>query len=333
MRETLTPLLGRRVTLLVPLAIEARHFIVRPRRVEQRLQLLERTRAHLSPLPAIDHEPHRPVEHGHLALRERTRHLLRQLQARDTDVRAVDLFDIIVDLDVAIAHGGARWQRVVLRTLRARTQCLQVCRKIEIGLLELRERVDGGEPLLIQRRQVRLAQARELAARLPPCGAYGIDDPEVVLHGEVPRLAARERIREHLPRLVLTPCRKFLDRFDLALQLEAEVLQLATEHQRRLPALAVIHHRGVVACCVFPEDVHRDLRPLDPRARIAELVREVAQLARDRAPASTHAALADARLLAPRGLLVDHEIERHVLGEQLREQSTRPLVRHRHLGG
>ena len=74
------------------------------------------------------------------------------------------------------------------------------------------------------------------------------------------------------------------------------------------------------------------MRALDARAGIAELVREIAQLARDRTPASAHAGLADARLLAPRGLFVDHEIERHVLRKQVGKEPACAFVRHRHLG-
>ena len=149
----------------------------------------------------------------------------------------------------------------------------------------------------------------------------------------MPRLATRQRVGEHLARLVLATGRKLLDRFDLALQLETEIVHAAAENERCLSTLGVVRHRRLIARCVPANDVHRQLRPFDSRARIPELVGEVAELAGDGAPASAHARLADARFLAPRGLLVDHQIERHVFRQQLSELATRSLVRHRHLGG
>jgi hypothetical protein len=48
--------------LLVTLAVEPRHLLVRPRLIELRLQVVERARAHRAALAAQHDESHRPVE-------------------------------------------------------------------------------------------------------------------------------------------------------------------------------------------------------------------------------------------------------------------------------
>ena len=149
----------------------------------------------------------------------------------------------------------------------------------------------------------------------------------------MPRFAARQRVRKHLARLFLAARREVLDWLDLTFQLEAEVIQLSLQDQRRFPALAVVYDGGLTTRGVAPEEVHRKLCAFDRGARISRAVGEIAQFPRDGSPATAHARLAHARFFAPRSLLIDHEVERHVLAEQLREEPARALVGHRHFCG
>ena len=89
------------------------------------------------------------------------------------------------------------------------------------------------------------------------------------------------------------------------------------QRQERVEVLAHVPRRPVV---------REAIRALDRRAWLSKFVGEVANLAGDRAPAATHTRLRYARLIARRRLLVDHERERHELGEQLLNRSERFLA-------
>jgi hypothetical protein len=130
------------------------------------------------------------------------------------------------------------------------------------------------------------------------------------------RLEARERFRNDMTRPIGELRWEVMQWFDLARQLVAEILELPLDHQWRLPAFRIVYQHRLAPRRVALDQIHRDLRPLDRRARDAEAVREVAKLAGDRTPASGDARLRDARLLAARRLLVDDDVERHHLGEQ-----------------
>jgi hypothetical protein len=67
-----------RFSLLVALPVEARHLFLGPRRVQQRLQLIERAGSHRAALASIDDEPHGTIQRWDLRVRERSRDLLRQ---------------------------------------------------------------------------------------------------------------------------------------------------------------------------------------------------------------------------------------------------------------
>ncbi|MDV7399779.1 hypothetical protein RZS08_50660, partial [Arthrospira platensis SPKY1] len=69
--------------------------------------------------------------------------------------------------------------------------------------------------------------------------------------------------------------------------------------------------------------------PLDARARHAEAVGEVAHRPRHRPPAAAHARARDARGLAVHRFLVEHEVERQELRQQVLEAAQHRLARER----
>src|SRR5690606_2631436 len=133
-----------------------------------------------------------------------------------------------------------------------------------------------------------------------------LDHRLVAAHPGVPYLATREPLAQHRPDLarglVVPPLG---DRFLLAFQLEAEVLQPPAPDERGLASPRLEHDLLRPAHRVAPHEVHRELRALDGRARDAEAIGEVAQRPGDRAPAPAHARLRDARVLPVSRLFVD----------------------------
>ena len=243
---------------------------------------------------------------------ERARDLLRQPQPRDADTarparprrrsesrrRAAHRRPSTAATRTARAPRAARSRR---RRRRARAWRKS---SIEFTSRELR---------LVQRREIRHVRA---SASCRPSADTSRESPRsrpgsAARRGcrASPRASASASTRRARSRELR---REFVDRLALALELEAVV--------RRRAAAA----RAARACCprCTPappsvdvangrSDVVRNLRALDRRARIAELVGEVAQRPGDRPPAAAHARLRDARFVARRRLLVDHEVERH----------------------
>src|SRR5437773_5624078 len=82
-------------------------------------------------------------------------------------------------------------------------------------------------------------------------------------------------------------------------------------------------HVGPAAAPVPADGALRDLRSLDARARYAKTVGEVAQRSGNGAPAAAYRAAAYACLTSVRGLLVNHEIKRHDLGQKVSKKLQR----------
>src|SRR4029079_7910458 len=81
-------------------------FVGRPWPVERVLQLRQRISAYSAAL-ATDHDkPERPVELRQLCLGDIPRELFRKTKPRDTGERAVLIFDIVFDVDFAVANDG-----------------------------------------------------------------------------------------------------------------------------------------------------------------------------------------------------------------------------------
>src|SRR4051812_48790868 len=108
------------------------------------------------------------------------------------------------------------------------------------------------------------------------------------------RLTARQRFGERASRLLRDVRRKFINRFDLALELEAVVLDAPSQNQRRPAAVGIVDELPLRNRRVLPKQFVRNLSAFNRCARISELVREVTQLAGDRAPTSADARLRDA---------------------------------------
>ena len=142
------------------------------------------------------------------------------------------------------------------------------------------------------------------------------------------RLAAGHRLGQHAPRFHLEPRGELAHRLALARQVEAEERHSSLERQRRLLVPAVKRQQRRVRRRVLAHEILGDLRPLDRGTRHAKAVGEVAQRARNGAPAAADARLRHARLVAPGRLLVNDEVERHHLRQQLGELA---LHRRRHV--
>src|ERR1700733_9738683 len=127
---------------------------------------------------------------------------------------------------------------------------------------------------------------------------------------------ARQRLRQHMPRFLRKLGGKLLDRLDLTLELEAVKLHTTSQHERSTPAVGAVDQLAFSDGRIGTQEIVRDLRSLNRRARIAELVGEVAQLARNRPPTAAHARLRHPRFITTRSLFVDHESERQILREQ-----------------
>ena len=205
------------------------------------------------------------------------RDLLRQLRSRATPNGPVGrLLDVVVNLDVAAAHRHGRRQRRVSLAHLARHDLVGV--DVERRVTELRSS------------NSRARAAARTAPRAPPGRASASCRPTDDTSRAPPRsLPDSARTRHAAPRRApaLPPARaarvgqlrrKFFDRFDLALQLEPVI--------RHAPA----HGRAATARCprcrpARPPSRRRTARsesygtcvPFDRRARIAELVGEVAQ--------------------------------------------------------
>src|SRR6185312_1450718 len=112
---------------------------------------------------------------------------------------------------------------------------------------------------------------------------------------------------------------KAVNRLPLASQLETVILHDAREHERTPLPLRIVLQHGRAVCRVAPDQIEWNLRALDGRARHAEAVREIAQLARNRTPTAAHAGPRHARLVTARRALLDHEVERHDARKHIRK--------------
>src|SRR5580765_8111342 len=144
------------------------------------------------------------------------------------------------------------------------------------------------------------------------------------------RFAARERLSDRVARLLLETSRELVERLDLTIELEAVVRHASLEDERRALALRVERQLRLRDVRELPHEIVRDLCAFDRRAGHAELVGEITELAGDGSPGAAHASLGDACLVSRRGLLVDHEREWHVPGDELLEPPQRVLAGVRH---
>src|SRR5689334_2203212 len=138
-------------------------------------------------------------------------------------------------------------------------------------------------------------------------------------------------LRQQVSRSTCFCRRKFFDRFQLALQLETEIVQSCLYHQWAMLTPRIVNELRFSARRVAANQLHWNLSPFDCRARNPGTIGEVAQAARNRTPAPAHARLRYSGFAAVRCLLVDHQIEGHVLREQLREFPEDVIARVDHL--
>ena len=150
------------------------------------------------------------------------------------------LLGTVRDTHLAIANRNAGRQRGVPLANRARDDLIRIDQ--QAGMPKVGHRAHAGELPLVQRDDVREAQPRRRAARAAIRLAYGIDPFLIPARSRMPRFAARQRLGQHVPRAVRVLGRELVDRFDLALELEAVILDAAPNHQRRATAVRVVHH-------------------------------------------------------------------------------------------
>ena len=139
----------------------------------------------------------------------------------------------------------------------------------------------------------------------------------------MPRLATRQRLGQHAPRVGLHSRRKVHHRLALTLQLKTEVREPPLQRQRPLALRRVVHKLGLVPVRIRAHQVARELRPLDRCARHTKLVGEVPERPRYRTPTPTHTRLGDARFIPLGRLLINNQRERHNARQQLN-----PLLLH-----
>src|ERR1700694_3066758 len=135
----------------------------------------------------------------------------------------------------------------------------------------------------------------------------------------MPRFTPGQRFGQQVSRFAGELWRKFFDCLDLALQLEAEVVERALERERTMFSPWVVNQLYLSARSVAANQLHRNLCSFNRRARDSRAVGEVSKISRDCPPASAYARFRDPRFCSIGCLLVDDEVERHVLREQLGE--------------
>src|SRR3954469_20829029 len=135
------------------------------------------------------------------------------------------------------------------------------------------------------------------------------------------RFASRQSLGKKSPCLSDQLRRKLLHRLELGLQHEPEILELPFERERSVLPSRIIQQLGLATRGVSLDEIHGDLRPLDRRARNSGAVGEIAEIAGDCSPASTHACLGNPRFGSVGRLLIDYEIEGHESRKQISEPS------------
>src|SRR5437764_695213 len=78
-------------------------------------------------------------------------------------------------------------------------------------------------------------------------------------------------------------------------------------------AARVVDQLRLAARGVAANELHRNLRPFDRCARNSGAICEIAEASGDCAPAAAYTRLGDAGFTPIHGLLVDYQVERHVL--------------------
>src|ERR1051326_1694049 len=104
---------------------------------------------------------------------------------------------------------------------------------------------------------------------------------------------AGQGVREETMRLLAHVLRKDIDGLDLTSQIEPEVLHPTAEDEWCAFALGFEHQLRFARVCMPTNEIHRHLGTFDRGPRNSELVREISNLACDRAPTATDARLRD----------------------------------------
>ena len=107
----------------------------------------------------------------------------------------------------------------------------------------------------------------------------------------MPGFTARQRFRQDVPRLLHQLHRKLFERLELAVQLEAEIIQRSLQHERAMLSARIVSQLGLATCRIPSDQVHRDLRPFDRGPWYSGTIGEVTQVACNGAPASGHTRL------------------------------------------
>src|SRR4051812_25227313 len=100
----------------------------------------------------------------------------------------------------------------------------------------------------------------------------------------MPSLTARQRFCQSATRFTREVGREFFNCLDLALQLEAEIVESALHRQRAVLATRIVNQLDFPAGRVASNQLHRDLGSLDGGPRNSGSVREITQIACDRTP-------------------------------------------------
>jgi hypothetical protein len=114
------------LAMRLPVAIHRLELFIRKWPLELFLQRVQCRRSRRAPRPTCDEETKRPVELRKLDLGQRPSELLRQSQPRDADVPLRLFFDIVLNLDVAIAHGDVIRQSAVRSADVGRHELLEI---------------------------------------------------------------------------------------------------------------------------------------------------------------------------------------------------------------
>src|SRR5260370_34560525 len=110
-------------------------------------------------------------------------------------------------------------------------------------------------------------------------------------------------------------------------------MNLTHRRQALATTLALEDDRGGAASGIAPDRLLGDLGALDAGTRHAEAISEIAQRARDRAPAAAHRPARHPCLLPVGRLLVDDEIKGPDLSDQVGERSERLVAGEGQLDG
>ena len=285
-------------------------------------QVLHRVRPHGLPLPAEHGEPHRPVERRQVPGLKPAGLAFLETQPH----HAAALFHLVVHrhaIAVQVHRGG---QRVEHPPLGFGNRGVGIER--QAGAEELVPRADALELRRESRRHGLGGRLREPSPGAAPVQAEALQRAADSRLVGVGRPAAEQRFDQRRPRRSGELRRERVrERLDVAIEHEAAVRDRAHQHQPLAPPLSLEGDAGLAVLDVAADGALGELGALDARPWHAEAVRKVAQRAGDRPPASGYRPAAHPRFAAVRRLLVDDEVERHDLRNEIGERGQRLLAR------